>query len=50
MSFVRSAFTFGTVDAKNLRSILLVSESVLTSLSATVFSETLCVLTVKWKY
>lgn len=50
VSFVKSAFTFGTVHAKSLRSVFLVSESVLTSLSATMFSETLCILTVKWKY
>lgn len=49
VSFVKSAFTFGTVGAKNLRNIFLVSES-LTSLSATVFSEALCILTVKRKY
>ena len=49
MSLLRSAFTLGTADAKNLRS-LLISLSVLTSLSATVFSETLGILTVKWKY
>ena len=49
MSSLRSAFTLGTAEAKNLRS-LLISVSVLTSLSATVFSETLGILTVKWKY
>lgn len=50
VSFVESAFTFGTVNAENLSSVFLISDSVLTLLSPVMFSATLCILTVKWKY
>lgn len=50
MSFIKSEFPFGTANAKNLHNMLIISESDLTSLSASVFSETLGILTVKWKY
>lgn len=50
LSFIKSAFAFGTADTKNLRNIFPVCESDLTSLSETMFSGALCILTVEWKY